>query len=201
MRIAVIDLDNLKNPFWAAGQARSTREIYKRLSERHDITVYCAKYPGYQDYHEDGIFYKHVGALVNQPQISNLLFLLYIPLLVRKIEADIIIENFNAPTGVSFSPLFTRIPVLGIPTMFNAREFSKKYHLPFHWIERLGIKFYKYMVAYSEIDSTKINRLAPHTVCRIIPQGVGEEFFRVKHRLPIHILFLGRYDMWQKGID
>ena len=129
------------------------------------------------------------------------MFILTIPFLVRKIKADIIIENFNAPTSVSFAPLFTKIPVIGLPTMFNAIEFSKKYHLPFHWIEKLGMKFYKYMLPYSGTDSAKIKKLNPKTKFKIVPQGVSEEFFKIVHRKPEYILFLGRYDIEQKGID
>ena len=201
MKIAIIDMDNLKNPFWGAGQARATREVGKRLALKHEVTVYSSKYPGYKDYEEDGIKYVHVGLSSKKPRVVNFSFILTIPWLVRKIKADIIIENFNAPTSVSFAPLFTRIPVIGLPTMFNAIEFAKKYHIPFHWIEKLGMKFYKYMLPYSDMGSTKIKKLNPKTKFKIVPLGVGGEFFKIKHSKPEYILFLGRYDIEQKGID
>ncbi len=201
LNIAIIDMDDLKNPFWGSGQARATREVGKRLAEKHIVTVYSSKYPGYRDYTEDGIDYKHVGIINKNAQITNFMFILTIPFIVRKIKADIIIENFNAPASVSFAPLFTKIPVIGLPTMFNAIQFSKKYHLPFHWIEAIGMKFYKYMMPYSDIDSAKIKRLNHNVYYKIIPQGVGKEFFDIKHQSPKHILFLGRFDLAQKGID
>lgn len=201
LNIAIIDMDDLKNPFWGAGQARATREAGKRLAQRHSITVYCSKYPGYSDYCEDGLTYKHVGILHTNPQLTNLAFLMNIPLLVGRLNVDIIIENFNAPTSVSFAPLFTRIPIIGLPTMFNAIEFSKKYHIPFHWVESLGMKFYKYMMPYSETDSAKIRRLNKDIKYQIIPQGVGKEYFAIEQKQPQHILFLGRFDLAQKGID
>lgn len=201
MKIAIIDMDSLKNPFWAAGQARATREVGKRLAKKHNVTVYCSKYPGYKDYVEEGIKYVHVGINGTNSKIINLAFIITIPFLVKKIKADIIIENFNAPTSVSFAPLFTKTPIVALPTMFNAAKFAKKYHLPFHLIERLGMKFYKYILPYSEVDAAKAVLLNPDIKYKIIPQGVGKEFFNIKHAKPEYILFLGRFDNDQKGID
>lgn len=201
MKIAIIDMDNLKNPFWAAGQARATREVAKRLTKSHSVTVYSSKYPSSKDYKEEGIKYIHVGLGSKSSKLNNIVFILQIPFLVKKIKADLIIENFNAPTSVSFAPLFTKVPIIALPTMFNAAEFSRKYHLPFHLIEKLGMKFYKYMMPYSEIDAAKAAQLNPKLKYKIIPQGVGKEFFEIKHKKPEHILFLGRFDTAQKGID
>ncbi|MBW7944363.1 glycosyltransferase family 4 protein [Patescibacteria group bacterium] len=201
MNIAVIDMDNLKNPFWGAGQARATREVCKLLAKRHQVTVYSAKYPGWKDYVEDGIHYTHVGLESSSPRLTNLLFAFSVPFFGSRIKADIIVENFNAPFSVSFLPLFTKIPVVALPTMFNAIEFTKKYHLPFHWVEKVGLKTYKYMLPYSNVDSSKAKRLNPNIQFKIVPQGVGEEFFKIKQLKPEYILFLGRFDNHQKGVD
>lgn len=201
LEIAIIDMDNLRNPFWAAGQARATREVGKLLAKKHSVTVYCSKYPGYKDYQEDGISYKHVGVAVPNSRVTNLFFILSIPYFIRSIKADVIIENFNAPISVSFAPLFTKIPVIGLPTMFNAHEFTKKYHIPFHLVEAFGSKFYKYFLPYSDVDSNKIKMYNPKIIYKIVPQGVSKDFFAIKHKKPEYILFLGRFDIQQKGVD
>jgi glycogen synthase len=201
LSIAIIDMDNLRNPFWAAGQARATREVGKRLAEKHTVTVYSSKYPKYKNYIEDGIRYKHIGLVNNNSLLTNIAFIFSIPLAVRKIKADIIIENYNAPTSISFAPLFTKTPIIGLPTMFNAKEFTKKYHLPFHWIEQFGSKYYKYFLPYSHVDSQKMKQYNPNVIYKIVPQGVSKEFFAIPHKKPAYILFLGRFDIQQKGID
>ena len=202
MKIAIIDMDNLKNPFWGAGQARATLEVGKRLvALGHDVVVYTSKYPGYRDYTQDGVKYIHKGIESKYPRLTNLVFLFLIPLIALKIKADVILENFNAPTSVSFAPLFTRVPLVGMPTMFEAAEFSKKYHLPFHWVEAWGSKFYRYFLAFSESTKSKMQRYNPRVVSRIIPNGVSEEFFDVKTSEGDYILFLGRIDNVQKGLD
>lgn len=201
LNIAIFDMDNLKNPFWAAGQARATREVAKRLAKKHQITVYCAKYPGFKDYKADGITYTHIGIVNKSPVLTNLAFLFSIPLKVRKVQADVILENFNAPISISFAPIFTKVPVVGLPTMFNAKEFSQKYHLPFDLVEMIGFKFYKYLLPYSNTDSSKAKRLNPDIDFKIVPQGVDRSFFNIKHKKAKHILFLSRFDIWQKGLD
>ena len=194
-------MDNLRNPFWAAGQARATREVGKLLAKKHTVTVYSSKYPGYKDYREDGISYKHIGIVSKSAKLTNIAFILTVPLFVRHIKADVIIENFNAPISVTFSPLFTSVPVIGLPTMFNAKEFTQKYRLPFDKIEAFGCKFYKYFLPYSLVDSAKMLSYNPSVKYRVVPQGVGDEFLSIKHEKPEYIFFLGRFDLHQKGVD
>lgn len=203
LKIVFLDFDDIKNPLLGAGQARATLEVGKRLAEKgHQVTVICSKYPEYQDRIENGIMYKHIGIGTKNIRLNNVAYILTTPLVVRKIKnADVIIECFTAPISTLFSPLFTKIPVIGLPSMFNAREFARKYKLPFHWIEKFGFKFYKYLLPYSEVDSTKAKRLNPNITYKIVPQGVGKEYFAIRQRRPKYILFLGRFDIAQKGID
>lgn len=203
LRITFIDFDDIKNPLLAGGQATATSEVGRELIKMgHQVTVICSKYPGYIDRVENGIKYKHVGLGVKNIKLNNAVFFVAAPLAVKKIKnADLIVECFTAPISTLFSPLFTRIPVIVLPSMFNADEFSKKYHLPLYLIERIGIKFYKYFLPYSDIDSSKIKRLNPKAEFKIVPQGVSRDFFKIKHQKPEHILFLGRFDIGQKGID
>lgn len=202
MKIAILDFDNIRNPLLNAGQARTTYEVGKRLVERgHLVEVITSRFPNSNDRIEKGMKYHHIGLGTKNIKLNNLVYILAVPLALRNIDADIIIECFTAPISTLMSPLFTKIPVVALPSMFNAKEFSKKYHLPFHWIERFGMRFYKYIMPFSEIDYRKAKLLNPNTICKKIPPGVGEEYFSIKHKKPKHILFLGRLDMAQKGID
>jgi len=202
MKITYLDFDDINNPLLGAGQARATFEVASRLVKLgHQVSVISSKYPGYKDRIEAGIVYKHIGAGTKFLKFNNAIYILTVPFVVPALTSDIIIECFTAPISTLFSPLFTKIPVVALPSMFNAQEFSNKYHLPFYLIERLGIRFYKYALPYSETDSAKIKKLNPYIKFKIVGQGVGEEFFRIPHRQSKHILFFGRLDIWQKGID
>ncbi len=200
--IAYIDLDDIQNPLLAGGQATATYEVGRRLAAKgHKVVVYCSKYPGYTDRIQEGIEYRHVGIDTGNIKINNALYILSIPFIVKSIKADVIIECFTAPISTLFSPLFTKIPVIALPSMFNAAEFTKKYKLPFNLIEKFGIKFYKYMLPYSDMDQAKALKMNPRIKTRIVPQGVDDIYLHNKQEEPQFILFLGRFDIAQKGID
>lgn len=202
LKIIFIDFDDIKNPLLGAGQAKATLEVGSRLSRHgHKVTVYCSKYPGYIDRTQNGIRYHHIGLSTNNIKLNNLIFIFSLPFVVSRLKGDILIESFAAPISTLFCPIYTKIPVVALPSMFNAKEFSHKYHLPFYLVERFGLRFYKYIMPYSDIDSSKAVSLNSKINFRIIPQGVGQEFFEIKHKKPEHILFLSRLDIGQKGVD
>lgn len=202
LHITFLDFDDLKNPLLAGGQARATFEVAKRLVKKgHTVTVLSSKYPGYKDRFEEGIFYRHIGLGTPNIKLNNLMYILTVPFHVKNLRSNIIIECFTAPISTLFSPVFTKIPVVALPSMFNAQEFTRKYKLPFHLIEKFGVRFYKYIMPYSKIDKKKISGMNPKITAKIIPQGVCDEYLSIKAKKSKYILFLGRFDIAQKGID
>lgn len=202
LHVALLDFDDIKNPLLAAGQAKATLEVGKRLASMgHQITVYCAKYPGYKDRTENGITYKHVSPGTNNIRVNNILYILSLPFVVPFIKADIVVECFTAPISTLFSPLFTKIPVVGLPTSFDAARFARLYHLPLESIERFGSKFYTYFIALTPYLEEKMKQYNKDIIATIIPQGVAKEYFSIVNKKPEYILFLGRLDLDQKGLD
>lgn len=201
MKIAILDMDDLRNPHWGSGQATATREIGRRLSKKNDIVVYCSKYPGAADYKEDGIFYRHIGIGTKFAKVNNLFYLLTLPFIVRKIKADIIIEHFTAPISTCFSPLFTKIPVVALSSFFASEEMAKKYGINFTLIERLGGKFYKYGIALNKSHALKMKMYNTSINVRIIPNGIDEKYLHMKTEEKNYLLFAGRIDIFQKGLD
>lgn len=202
MRIVFLDLDDIKNPLLGAGQARATLEVGSRFSKMgHKVVSLCSKYPGYKDRTENGIKYTHIGVNTKNIQINNVFYILMLPFYVSRLKADIIIECFTAPISSLFSPLFTKIPVVALPTVFAGKQFSEKYHLPFVWVEALGCKLYKYFMPYIDTDETLFRKYNKTAISRMVPQGVGDEYFKIKQKRGKYILYLGRLDIAQKGID
>ncbi len=202
LTIVFLDFDDIKNPLLGAGQARATLEVGKRLIKKgHKVTVISSRYPGYKDRTENGITYKHIGLGSGNIRLNNLVYILALPFAVKKIRADIIIECFTAPISTLFSPLWTEIPVVALPSTFDADRFTKLYHLPFNRIEEFGLRFYKYFLPYTEYLDKKMRQVNPEIISKIVPEGVSNEFFKIKKKEPKYILFLGRLDVTQKGID
>ncbi len=205
MNITYFDLDDVANPLLGAGQARATYEVASRLAARgHNVTVVASNYPGAKDRVEAGIHYTHIGPATRNIKVNNLAYFAAVPWYAKSMtrqKADVIIECFTAPASTLLSPLFTRVPVVAVPSMFNAKEFGKKYHFPFEIIEKFGVPHYRYALPYSEVDSAKFRKLNPAITYEIVGQGVGDEYMNLKLVPPKHILFLSRLDMDQKGID
>lgn len=202
LSIIFLDFDDIKNPLLGAGQAKATFEVGSRLVKNgHKVTVISSRYPSYKDRTQSGIIYKHIGVGSTHIKLNNLIYILALPFMVRKVQADIIVECFTAPISTMLSPLFTKIPVVGLPTSFEAERFAKLYNLPFDRVEHFGLKRYKYFLPYTEHFDKKIKKVNKNAVTKIVPEGVGREYFRIKQQKPKHILYLGRLDIGQKGLD
>lgn len=202
LHIIFLDFDDIKNPLLGAGQAKATFEVAKRLVKSgHKVTVISSKFPGSKDRKDEGIKYKHIGITTGNIRLNNLIYICALPFTVRKLTGDIIVECFTAPVTTLMSPLFSKIPVVALSTSFEAERFSKLYHMPFHLIEKNGLRFYKYFIALTEHFDKKMKKTNPNVYSKVIPEGVGKEFFRIKKKKAQHILFLARLDMDQKGID
>jgi glycogen synthase len=201
-KLVILDFDDIKNPLLNAGQARATLEIGSRLAKKgYDIKVISSRYPNCQDRFEHGIYYLHIGLGSKFIRLNNLIYIFVLPFYVRKIKADLILECFTGPISTLFSPLWTKIPVIAIPTSFDAQRHAKQYHLPFQIIEKYGCSFYKYFLPYTEAIDRKMKSINPKVISKIVPEGVSDEYLKIKKKNPKHILYLGRYNIDQKGID
>ncbi len=202
LRITYLDFDDVKNPLLAGGQSLATVAVGKRLVEKgHTVTSLCSKYPGYKDRVENGIYYKHIGLGSKFIRLNNFAYFFALPFAVPKLKTDIIIECFTAPISTMGSPLYAKAPVVGLPSQFAAVEFSRKYKLPFHWVEYLLLPYYKYFLPYTQDILTRMQKRNPTIDARIVLQGADKEYFEIKRKKAEYILFLGRLDVDQKGID
>lgn len=202
LNITFLDFDDIKNPLLNAGQARATLEVGSRLAKKgHHVDVISSKYNQSKNRLENGLNYKHIGFSTPNIRLNNLIYILSLPFVVPRIKTDVIVECFTAPISTLFSPLWTKTPVVAVPTSFEADRFSKLYKLPFEAVEKFGLKFYKYALPYTDTFDSKFKLGNPAIKTSIVPEGVGPEYFAIKRKKPEFILFLGRFDVGQKGID
>lgn len=201
MKIAIFDIDDIYNPHWGSGSAKVTREVAKRLARKHIITVYSSRYPGSRDYIEDKIFYKHIGVGTYSAIVNNFVYILSVPFAVLGQDADLIIENFTAPISTCFIPLFVKTPVIGISSFFASEEMSRKYKINFSFIEKIGVKYYKYFIALNKKHQQKMKSLNPKILSTVISNGIDDRYLTLKTTEKNYILYIGRIDVYQKGLD
>lgn len=202
MRILHIDPDDIDNPLSGGGPVR-TFEINRRLARRHEITVLTPTFDGSTpELVRDGIHYRRLGRKVGDHGSSHhITFFFALPRAVRRADCDLIVEDFMPPMSATPTPLVARAPVIGSVQWFFAEMLQRRYRLPFAFGERRGVRLYRNLVVLTESMQSRLAALAPHATIRVLPNGVEDGLFGLTATVGAGILYIGRVDFEQKGVD
>jgi len=208
MKILQIIYESPGCPFGFGGAGVRAYEIYKRLKDRHDITLLCMKYPGAEDGEREGLKHVFVGTESRSLTMSVLAYTMRAAQFVRKHadNFDVIIENF-LPSTPFFSKFLTRKPVIlqvqGIMEKHSLKKFSPLYSLPMYAVEQFYPGLHDRFIFVSDITKKKIMERVKRQVssCHVIPNGIGEDLLNVVSEEGDYILFLSRIDIYTKGLD
>jgi glycosyltransferase involved in cell wall biosynthesis len=212
MRILQIIYESFGSPFGFGGAGVRAYEIFKRLKDRHDITLLCMKYPGALDGLIEGIAHKFAGIEDKSLTRSVLSYTVKSSLFVKKHggDYDLIIENF-LPSTPFFSKYLTKTPVIlqiqGIMERHSIKKFSPLYSIPMYAVESFYPAIYDRFMFVSDVTGNKVmsrrgmkNR--PHVV---IPNGIDAELLNhtpaTSPNKGKYILFFSRIDIYTKGLD
>ncbi len=201
MKILHLIYDHIHNPWVGGGGAVRVHEIYRRLADRHDITVICGAYPGAENYTEDNVSYRFEGTRRSSYILSTLC---YTALAARYIKNhagvyDIVVEDF-APYNPVFSFIWRKDAVIQLHQREGLRHL-KKYTvlgIPFFMIEKFYHRFFRNAVPVSETgrDSYRLRgRIG------VIPNGFDPKLLSLEPEEDNYVLFLGRLHINQKGLD
>ncbi len=193
--------DDVHNPYYGGGGAHAVTEVAKRLAPFFDVTILTANYPDAKNIREDGVRYKRVGPSFVGPKVGQLIFSFLLPWYVVHEEYDVWLESFTPPFSSSFLPLFTKKPVIGLVHMLASEDMERRYKLPFHLIEDLGLKTYRYFLVLSTMFKKKIQRINTHATIFVIPNGIDKIIYKKNEKKEKYLLFLGRIEYDQKGLD
>lgn len=200
-RIVFSNYDDTKNPSYAGGGAFAVHEVARRLGNLFEITVLTGNYPGAADEMKDGVQYRRIGIPFAGGRIGQILYHFVLPWHAFFMEYDVWIESFTPPFSTSFIPFFTKRPVIGLVHLLSGEEMQRKYGLPFHWIEQFGLKFYRNCIAVSEVSHQKLLALNHKINVVVIPNGIDQAVYFPQGGERTQILYIGRIEMDQKGLD
>lgn len=208
MKILQIIYESLGSPFGFGGAGARAYEIYKKLKDRHDITLLCMRYPGAEDSVIEGLNHIFVGVESKNLTKSVLAYTFRAADFVRRYgnEFDIIVENF-LPATPFFAKFFTKTPVIlqvqGIMEKHSFKKFSPFYSIPIYLVERFYSHLYDRFIFVSEITKGKImvRRKRKVKLCHVIPNGIDRELLKTIPADMDYILFLSRIDIYTKGLD
>jgi glycosyltransferase involved in cell wall biosynthesis len=202
MRILHLGYEDPAQPGSGGGSLR-THEINRRLSDRHDITIVVAGYPGARRRLEDGIHWEPLWPRTGTA-LDRLAYFALLCFAIQRFPHDLLVEDFGAPFSTGMSPWFTRKPVIASVQWLFATQMRQKYHLPFDYVEHKGLQHYQNFIAVSDWLSSEIQQRHPNPKnvnITTVPNGVDSEAFSVERATPQHFLFVGRMDIQQKGCD
>lgn len=199
MRILHLGYEDPVQPGSGGGSVR-TREVNRRLSSRHDITVLVAGYPGAKPHVEEGVRWQPLWPRSGR-QIDRLAYFALLGPAIQRHPHDLVIEEFSAPFSTGFAPVFTRKPVIASVQWLFAEQMREKYHLPFDFVEKKGFPLYQDFIAVSAWLARMIHERRPSASVTTIPNGIDSKAFSVDISPPKHLLFVGRLDICQKGCD
>ena len=201
MRILHCIYDHSKNPWVGGGGAVRVRELYRRMSDRHEITVMCGRYPGAENYNEEKVRYTFWGTSRNSYVLSTFCYAVKAASYIKANagDYDIVVEDF-APYNPVFSYLWHKNAVIQLHQREGLRHI-KKYALlgiPFFLIEKFYPGFFANVMA--ELPSAKeIFGLRRNVV--ILPNGFDPKLLSLETEEKDYMLFIGRFHVNQKGLD
>jgi glycogen synthase len=202
MKVLHCIYDDLRNPWVGGGGAQRAFEIYRHLGDRVDVTVVTGNYPGAETGIIDGVRYARLGA--REPYaLSRATYGVAATRLLRRAEYDAAVFDYSAytplvvprdrPVGISVHHLTgptarARWGRLGAGVLVRA--------------ERAMLRRAARISLSAAIVEPQLRAVVgPGPVVEIVGAGVGEEFFRIRRAEAGFILFFGRLDVFQKGLD
>jgi glycosyltransferase involved in cell wall biosynthesis/O-antigen/teichoic acid export membrane protein len=194
-----LGFEDPKQPGSGGGSAR-TYEMNRRLSRHLDIIVVCAAFPGCRSRREGAVRYVHIGAR-RGGLMGRMSYFACLPLALWRYPSDLVIEDFAAPVSSMAVPWLTSRPVIGMVQWLFAVEKARQYHLPFGAIERLGLRSHRHLVTVSQELGDTLRRRNPRAEVTVVENGLDDAAFAPAPRRRQNIVYLGRLEIAQKGLD
>jgi glycosyltransferase involved in cell wall biosynthesis len=153
---------------------------------------------------DEGVHYIPLGFGQGRTRLTRLLgYCLRLPLEVWKRHStlDLVVEDFFAPFSTMAAPMWTGKPTLGVVQWLHALEKAREYKLPFHWIERAGVRKYRRLIAVSDGTGEQLRRINPDATIDVVGNGVDTRALDIPWQLGANVVCLGRLEFEGKGLD
>jgi len=201
--VVVSSHDDIRNPHYGGGGAVVVARIAAHLAQENRVTVVTGSYRGSgRAGVRDGVRYVFLPVGWAGPRGSQIVFHLLLPLVALWHRPDVWIESVTPPVSASLLPVFARCPVVALVQMLSGADMGRRYRLPFAAIERRALRLYRHFVVLNETDRRAVRAANARASIAVIPNGIDRPpAADIDYGAGGHILFLGRIDVRQKGLD
>jgi glycosyltransferase involved in cell wall biosynthesis len=202
MKVLHCIYDDPRNPWVGGGGAVRVHEIYHRLAGRLDVTLATGRWPGARD--EESAAFRCIRLGAASPYAwSRLTYGRAATRLLRTAEYDAAVFEFSAYTPIRVPadrPVGVMLAQMAGPTA-RARWGPVPGAAVAGW-ERMQLRRAPWVAAISDWLLREARpMLAPDADATVVSVGVDEGFFGVARAERDFLLYYGRFDVFQKGID
>jgi glycosyltransferase involved in cell wall biosynthesis len=202
MRVLHCIYDDPGNPWVAGGGAHRVREIYRRLADAVDVTVVSGNYPGARDETIEGVRYRRLGD-PGPYMWSRASYARAATRLLHAGDYDAALFDFSVYTPIK---LPRTGPVGMVVHMLHGASSNERFGtLVGGFVRRAelrSIRRARWITTQSEWLIDQLRPLVPPSTRLVrVGSGVPDEFGRVKRHERDYLLYYGRFDVFQKGID
>lgn len=202
MRVLHCIYDDPGNPWVAGGGALRVREIYRRLADRVDATVASGNYPGARDGVVEGVRYLRLGA--PRPYAwSRWTYARAASRLLARRAYDAALFDFSVYTPIRLpgdAPAGLVVHMLHGTTA--ADRFGALVGAGVRRAEARALRRARWISTTSRWMEAQLRGIVPpSTQIVLVGSGVPDEFASVARNEGGYLLYYGRFDLFQKGID
>jgi glycogen(starch) synthase len=198
----------------AGGGSHRSHQINRRLvAHGHHVDVVTAAYPRAEARIEDGVHYRQIGDGRGYFRSIVTYHARLAPLVARvrlgSRRPDVVVEEFAPPFSTLGFGALAGAPSVGNVQGFFAAHKAREYGVPVSLltaIERRGTRRHGYLIALSRELADELRVAAPDA--HVVVNGMGVPHHEIADALstptsviPGRIVFLGRLEVAQKGID
>jgi glycogen synthase len=202
LRVLHLIYDDPANPWVGGGGAVRVRELYRRLGDRVDAVVASGAYPGARDGVIEGVRYRRLG----QPSPyawSRLSFARDATRILQRDLYDAAVVDFSAYTPILVPrrrPVGITVHHVTSPTA--AQRWGRSAGAAITAVERMLLRRGRVFSATSRATESVLRRILPPGA-DLVPVGAGvdDRLFEVARREEDYLLYFGRLDWFQKGLD
>ena len=201
MKVLHLIYDDPRNPWVAGGGAVRAFEIYRALGDRVDATIVSGSYPGARDETVEGVRYRRLGA--RRPYAwSRLTYAMAASRLLRTASYDVAAFEFSVYTPI----LLPRDRPIGLVihhlTGATSRDrFGRVVGGAVAALERRMLRRARHISLSAEWAVDQVRPLASAAELHVVGAGVGQAFFELERDEGDYLLYFGRLDIFQKGLD
>lgn len=203
MRIAHFIYDDRENPWCGGGGAVRAHEVNLRLAKAHHVRVYTGCFPGAENTTKDGVEYIRLGVGRNYV-ISRLTYSIVASVWSVCVSSEVLVNDVSVFAPV-FGALLRRNRFVSIIHHILGHRNLTKYPvlglLPF-FLEKTFVYLSPNILTVSPGTQECIRQIRrTRKRIEVITNGVDQKMFGIPYCEGVHLLYLGRFDFFMKGLD